>query len=108
MRRILVDHARTQHAARRGGGALRLTLDAALNVKAGTPDFSLTDIDEALIKLAALDERQSRIVELRFFAGMSIEETAEVLGVAPVTIKRDWQVAKAWIRRELRAGEGTS
>lgn len=103
MRRILIDHARSRHAARRGGGSdLKLTMDAALGVT-DEPSLNLLEIDEALTKLAKLDERQSRIVELRFFAGMSVEETAEALGIAAATVKRDWQVAKAWIRREMRA-----
>jgi RNA polymerase sigma-70 factor, ECF subfamily len=107
MRRILVDHARAQQAARRGGSAIKLTLDAALDVPTDEPVADLLEIDKVLTKLETLDERQSRIVELRFFAGMSIEDTASVLRVAPATVKRDWQVAKAWIRRELHA-EDTS
>jgi RNA polymerase sigma factor (TIGR02999 family) len=103
MRRILVDHARKQRAAKRGGTALKLTLNEALN-SAGERDIDLIAVDEALTKLAALDQQQSRVVELRFFSGLSVDETAEAMGISPRTVKRDWSVAKAWIRRELRAG----
>jgi RNA polymerase sigma factor (TIGR02999 family) len=102
MRRILVDHARKHHAAKRGGDAVKLTLNEGLQVS-GERDLDIMAVDEALTKLTALDQRQGRIVELRFFGGLNIEETAEVLGISARTVKRDWTVAKSWIRRELRA-----
>ncbi len=102
MRRILVDHARAHHYAKRGGGAVKVSLDEAALV---TYDRAaeLVALDNALTSLAAIDERSSRVVELRFFGGMSVEETAEALGVAPVTVKRDWSTAKAWLYRAMKA-----
>ena len=104
MRRILVDHARGHQAAKRGGLALKLPLEDAM-VASGERDIDLVELDEALTRLAALDARQSRIVELRFFSGLSVEETAEVLGVSAGTVKNDWSMAKAWLRREMTQGE---
>jgi len=101
MRRILVDHARKRGAAKRGGDAVRVTLNEALNAPE-KQDPDLIAVDEALTKLAAMDRQQARVVELRFFGGLNVEETAEVLGISERTVKRDWSVAKAWIRRELR------
>jgi RNA polymerase sigma factor (TIGR02999 family) len=100
MRRILVDHARRRDAEKRGGSQMRLTLDEALAV-AKEPEVDLLAIDEALDRLAAIDEQQARVVELRFFSGLSVEETAAALGVSPKTVKRDWSVARAWLRREI-------
>lgn len=100
MRRILVDHARRRDAEKRGGSQIRLTLDEAFAV-AKEPDIDLLAIDEALDRLAAIDEQQARVVELRFFSGLSVEETATALGVSPKTVKRDWSVARAWLRREI-------
>jgi len=102
IRRILVDYARSQHAEKRGSGAVKLALDEAMAV-AQTPgtDIDLLGLNDALDQLAILDERQSRIVELRFFAGLSIEETAEVLHLSPASIKREWQTARAWLFREM-------
>jgi len=100
MRRILVDHARQQHAAKRGGSNIRSPLEDAMIASAGT-DLNVVALDEALSRLATIDPQQTRVVELRFFSGMSVEETAEVLGVSERTVKRDWHVAKAWLRREL-------
>jgi RNA polymerase sigma factor (TIGR02999 family) len=100
MRRILVDHARAHHVAKRGGGQLKVTLDAAAEV-AQEPDADLVALDEALQSLAAIDRRQSQIVELRFFGGLSIEETAEVLGVSHTTVEKEWSLARAWLLREL-------
>ena len=100
MRRILVDHARERLAAKRGGADIRLTLDEQV-AAVGARDVDLLALDEALTRLAALDVRQSRIVELRFFSGLNVEETAAVLGVSPATVKLDWSMAKAWLRREL-------
>lgn len=100
IRRILIDHARGRQAAKRGDGAIKLTLDEALF----TPDrrdLDLVALDDALKDLARLDPQQSRLVELRYFAGLSIEESAEVLGVSPATVKREWAAAKAWLYREL-------
>jgi RNA polymerase sigma factor (TIGR02999 family) len=100
MRQILVDYARSHQAAKRGPGC-RVEVDAAL----GVPDPKGTDVvalDDALNELARLDERQSKIVELRYFGGMTNEEAAEVLGISPATVKRDWNVAKAWLSRQIR------
>ncbi|PYS59427.1 MAG: RNA polymerase subunit sigma-70 [Acidobacteria bacterium] len=102
MRRILVDHARKRRATKRGGDALKLTLNEALNAS-GERNLDLIAVDEALTKLAAVDQQQAWVVELRFFGGLNVEETAEVLSISARTVKRDWSVAKAWIRRELRA-----
>ena len=100
MRRILVDHARQRDAAKRGGAGLTLTLDEAMAVLAER-NVNLMALDETLTRLAEIDPRQSRVVELRYFSGLSIEETAEVLGVSPATVKLDWSMAKAWLRREM-------
>jgi RNA polymerase sigma factor (TIGR02999 family) len=100
MRRILVDHARRRDAGKRGGDQVRLPLDEALAV-ADETDVDLLAIDEALDRLAAIDPQQARVVELRFFSGLSVEETAMALGVSPKTVKRDWAVARAWLRREI-------
>jgi RNA polymerase sigma-70 factor, ECF subfamily len=104
MRRVLVDHARSRGYQKRGGGAQRVTLDEGL-VK--TPEIALdvVALDRALSALAEVDARKSRMVELRFFGGLSVEETAEVLGVSADTVKRDWRLAKLWLLRELE-GEG--
>jgi RNA polymerase sigma-70 factor, ECF subfamily len=106
MRRILVDHARARQAEKRGGDAEHLTLDEALTFSDSQSE-ELVRLDEALARLARLDARQSRVIELRFFAGLSVEETAEVIGVSPKTVKRDWSVARAWLHRELRGTTGT-
>lgn len=100
MRRILVDHARQRDAAKRGGADVTLTLDEAMAVFPGR-DVNLMALDETLTRLAEIDPRQSRVVELRYFSGLSIEETAEELGVSPATVKLDWSMAKAWLRREM-------
>ena len=99
MRRILVDHARRRKAQRRGGGQTLIGLDAA--VEAGQPDVAFDDLDHALEELAKRSERQAKVVELRYFGGLTIEETAEVLGTSPMTVKRDWTMARAWLFREL-------
>jgi RNA polymerase sigma factor (TIGR02999 family) len=103
MRQILVEHARSQHAAKRAGGR-RLTLDAAMAV-AKTRSVDLVRLDDALTDLAKVDPHQSRIVELRFFAGLSIEETSQVLGVSPATVKREWSTARVWLHHELRRAD---
>jgi RNA polymerase sigma factor (TIGR02999 family) len=102
MRRILVDHARTKNAAKRGDGACKVTLDEGL-LAAEDRDVNVLALDEALTKLAQFDQQQSQIVELRFFAGLSIEDTSEVLKISPATVKRDWAMAKAWLYREMQA-----
>jgi len=102
MRRVLVDHARSRNAAKRGDGVCRVTLNEDL-MGAGQRDVNVIALDRALTDLAAFDPRQSRIVELRFFAGLSIEDTAEVLKISPATVKREWAMAKAWLHRELHA-----
>ncbi len=103
IRHILVDHARTHNAGKRGGGAYKLTLDEALAVPDRQRDINLVALDDALKELSELDPQQGRVVELRFFGGLSIEETAEVVGVSPATVKRDWAIAKAWLYRQLSA-----
>jgi len=101
MRRILVDHARTHNAEKRGGEFQLLSLDENIDVSA-TPAADLVALDDALNRLAAIDEQKSRIVELRFFGGLSVEETAEVLGVSAPTIKRQWRMAKAWLYGQVQ------
>ena len=100
IRRILVDYARNRHAAKRGAHACKLSLDEAIAVPQKR-DLDLVALDDALEDLSKLDPQQGRIVELRFFAGLSIEETAEVLHISPATVKRDWVTAKAWLFREM-------
>lgn len=104
MRRILINHAQSHQAHKRGAGRYTLSLDAAGEC-AREPEVDgavdLVLLDEALVHLAAIDNQQSRIVELRFFGGLTVEETAEVLGVSPVTVHREWRVAKAWLHREI-------
>ena len=102
IRRILIDHARNRQAAKRGDGAIKLSLDEAMATPASR-DFDLLALDDALADLARLDPQQSRLVELRFFAGLSVEESAAVLGVSPATVKREWATAKAWLYRALTA-----
>jgi RNA polymerase sigma-70 factor (ECF subfamily) len=100
MRRVLVDHARSRGYHKRGGGVRPVALDEAVVMsKERSPD--LIALDDALHRLASVDERKSKVVELRFFGGLSVEETAEVLGVSPFTIARDWTLAKAWLHREI-------
>jgi RNA polymerase sigma factor (TIGR02999 family) len=104
MRRILVDHARAQHAAKRGGTMQQITLGDAAQTAATHADDSALDVlalHDALDRLAAMDPDQARLVELRYFGGMNIEETAEALGISPATVKREWAVARAWLRREM-------
>ncbi|MBS1852643.1 MAG: sigma-70 family RNA polymerase sigma factor [Acidobacteria bacterium] len=101
MRRILVDHARARSAAKRGAGDFKVTLDEAMAIS-DARDVNVIALDSALNNLAKLDPQQSRIVELRFFAGLSIEETSQVLDVSPATVKRDWAMAKAWLAREMQ------
>ena len=101
MRHILVDHARARAADKRGGEQQRIALEDAVNF-GDAPDIDLLALDEAMRQLAEFDEQQSKIVELRFFGGLTIEETAHVLGISPATVKREWTMAKAWLFRKLR------
>jgi RNA polymerase sigma factor (TIGR02999 family) len=100
MRHVLVDHARMRNAARRGGESLTVVLDEAVTLPANNR-VGVVALDDALNRLAALNARQATIVEMRFFGGLSIEETASSLGLSPATVKRDWTVAKTWIRQCL-------
>jgi len=101
MRRILVDHARERHREKRGGIAENLPLDEALQISANEKSVDLIALDEALKRLAKLDERQAKVVELRYFSGLSNDETAEVLGISNATVRLDWSLAKAWLKQEL-------
>jgi RNA polymerase sigma factor (TIGR02999 family) len=104
IRHILIDHARARQAQKRGAGGVKLSLDEAMSIP-GQRDLDLVSLDDALTALAKIDPDQSRVVELRFFAGLSIEETAEVLGVSPATVKREWTTAKAWLAREISGNQ---
>lgn len=101
MRRVLVDYARSKQYQKRGGGAVRVTFDE-IALAAHEPGHDLVSLDDALVELAKVDERKSRVVELRFFGGLSVEETAAVLKVSVETVMRDWKFAKVWLLRELR------
>jgi RNA polymerase sigma factor (TIGR02999 family) len=103
MRRVLVDHARARKYQKRGGGAVKVTLVEELGGSNERP-HDLVALDDALEALAKIDERKSRVIELRFFGGLSVEETASVLKVSADTVMRDWKLAKAWLLRELSAG----
>ncbi len=107
MRRVLVERARARGAAKRGGDRVQVTLDDALAAAPGAA-VDILALDEALSSLAALDARQARVVELRFFGGLTVEETAEATGVSPATVKRDWTLARAWLKRELGADPGAA
>jgi RNA polymerase sigma factor (TIGR02999 family) len=101
MRRILVNYARKHKARKRGGGQKKLPLDEALKISEEQAE-ELLALDEALVRLQALDERQSRIVELRFFGGLNIDETAHVLRISPASVKREWAMAKAWLYQQVQ------
>ena len=101
MRQILIDYARTKHRAKRGGAKDKVPLENALTVAVDNTNFDLLALDKALTRLAAKEEHLANIVELRFFSGLSVEDTAEVLRISDSTVKRDWQMAKAWLHREL-------
>ena len=101
MRRILVDHARQHHAAKRGGSQKQRLSITSAEALAQKPEIDLLALNEALDQLSKMDPQQSRIVELKFFGGLSIEETAEVLGIGHATVERDWKMARAWLRRQL-------
>jgi RNA polymerase sigma factor (TIGR02999 family) len=103
MRQILVERARARGASKRGGAQIRITLDETLAVQRET-SIDLVALDEALTRLALIDPQQTRIVELRFFGGLTVEEAAEALGISPATVKRGWSVARAWLKRELSKG----
>jgi RNA polymerase sigma-70 factor (ECF subfamily) len=105
MRRILIDHARGHLREKRGGGQQLVPLDEAL-IFSPSQAAELVKLDESLERLAKLDPRQARTVELRFFAGLTVEEAAQVMGVSPKTVKRDWSVAKAWLHGDLRQNHG--
>jgi len=103
MRRILIDHARAQQADKRGGEFQKISLDENIDVSGNRAD-ELVALDDALKRLAEIDPQKSRLVELRFFGGLSVEETAEVLGVSAPTVKRHWRLAKAWLYGEVQKG----
>ena len=106
MRQILVDYARSHRSSKRGGHVLKLALDDA-EEHAQVLDLDMVALDEALRSLAGMDAQQSRVVELKFFGGLSIEDTAEVLGISVSTVKRDWITARAWLYRELNRSTAT-
>jgi RNA polymerase sigma-70 factor (ECF subfamily) len=101
IRRILTDHARERNRLKRGGGVAAVALDEALIVAPDAGTFDFVGLDAALVRLTALDEQKARVVELRFFAGLTVEQTALALGVSPSTVARDWQFARVWLHREL-------
>ncbi len=101
MRRILVDHARSRKTAKRGSGAPRISLDESIALPE-TPDLDLLALDDALNSLTELDPRQSRIVELRFFAGLTVDEIAEVMKISSTTVKREWKTARVWLYRQIK------
>lgn len=101
MRRILVDYARERNREKRGGAAENLPLEEAAFVVSEEKSVDLVALDEALTRLAEFDERQARVVELRYFSGLSIDETADILGVSNVTVRRDWNMAKAWLHQQI-------
>jgi RNA polymerase sigma factor (TIGR02999 family) len=110
MRQILVQRARRRHAVKRGGDPERITLDEQLlpAARAGSPgDVDVLALDAALDQLAKLDERQAKVVEMRYFGGLTVEETAEALGISPATVKREWTLARAWLKRELTGSRST-
>ncbi len=101
MRRILVDYARQRQREKRGGQAENLPLEQAISIVSQEKSVDLVALDDALTRLEKFDERQARVVELRYFSGLSLDETAEVLGVSNVTVRRDWNLAKAWLLQEI-------
>jgi RNA polymerase sigma-70 factor (ECF subfamily) len=105
MRRVLVDHARARRAQKRGGGDAPVVADLDTFAAAASEAVDLVALDGALSRLAQLDQRQAQVVELRFFGGLSVEEVASTLDLSPRTIKREWQMARAWLRRELAPGD---
>lgn len=107
MRRVLVNYAKQHNRLKRGGGAIQVTLSEAHGVPAEQAGADVEALDAALNRLAEIDARSARVVECRYFGGLSIEETAEVLDIAPATVKRDWLLAKTWLRRELDQTDST-
>ena len=108
MRRVLVDHARTKHRLKRGGHEVPADLDDALTVAGSNEvDVNVLALDEALGRLAELDERQVKIVELRYFGGLEVTQTAKVLNISTATVKREWAIAKAWLKQEISRGTAT-
>jgi RNA polymerase sigma factor (TIGR02999 family) len=105
MRRILVDHAKARHREKRGGDAVKLSLDDVINLSRERA-AELLALDDALDELMRVDERKSRVIELRYFGGFSVEETAQILGVSPETVMRDWKMAKAWLYQQIGREEG--
>jgi RNA polymerase sigma factor (TIGR02999 family) len=105
MRRVLIHHARGRHAAKRGGGRARVSLEQAL-LQAPGGDVAVLDLEEALAELSALDPRQGRVVELRFFGGLTVEEVAQALSISPKTVEKDWRLARAWLYRRLAGRRG--
>ena len=101
MRRILIDYARTKYRDKRGGHAINITLDESLVSDGGTPSVDLIALDQALDRLTAIDEQQARVVELRYFSGLSLEDTAEALKISRTTVVTEWRMARAWLHREL-------
>ena len=101
MRRILVNYALHANREKRGGGVQTIALDERIQIAGAIRDVDLIALDEALTRLTLLDHRQARVVELKYFGGLSVEETSEVLGISPATVKREWTMAKAWLRAEL-------
>jgi RNA polymerase sigma factor (TIGR02999 family) len=106
MRQILIERARARHTAKRGGGAVRVTLVDEVIGRAERAGVDVEALHEALERLALVDPARARLVELRYFGGLTIEETAEVLGQSPATVKRGWALARAWLARELAGGAG--
>ncbi len=106
MRRILVNYANARQRKKRGGSVENVDLDESLLIAVKKTDVDLLGLDEALTRLGKMDRQQEQIVELRYFSGLTIEETAEALGVSPATIKRDWKITKAWLHRELSGKDG--
>ena len=107
MRQILVNYANARQRKKRGGSAEKLDFDESLLIVVKKTDVDLLGLDEALTRLGKMDKQQEQIVELRYFGGLTIEETAEALGVSPATIKRDWRMTKAWLHRELSGKDGS-
>jgi RNA polymerase sigma factor (TIGR02999 family) len=103
MREILIDHARKKHREKREGHRIRVSLDEGMSIATADKEVELLALDEALMRLSEFDERQSRVVEMKFFAGLNIDEIAEALGISSATVKREWHVAKAWLHKELYA-----
>jgi RNA polymerase sigma factor (TIGR02999 family) len=101
MRHILVDHARGRNRQKRGGGAQKLSLDEAISFSSEKNEVDVVLLDDALRTLAEIDDQQARIVELRFFGGLTVEETAVVLHISPATVKREWRIAKAWLHNRI-------